>query len=416
MTVGSSTGVAAAYIAVGHPGPGRLLLPAAAAALVLSAVMVVRRMRLARRSRIVVVTAAALAGALLAGAATVPVPARTPAGLPLAVEAAVKDGPVSVLVVPNRPGPNLVAVGAPGAFVGTDPARLAPGRQWPGGTESWAEVDLPPGRSALWVSVTGSAARIAVDTGPAGAPAAPAALHGPDGPECAGAALGTLIAGVDAPLTACPSDRLAPSDAAVLRGMVRTAAARGTRTLAVVGDDSPRGSAAAAEVRAAAARAGLAVVAPGTGSAPLVVVAGWTGADAAIRAVGDGRTAARATYLAPWLLNPALLEPGAGLASGAGQSIGLRYSPRGAAAAGYLAALGSRFPGGTPSATGYAAWAGAFGTGADRAPALLYTATRTWVPGTTDHPHASAGAGAHHLPDWLAGGMITPVGGALDET
>jgi hypothetical protein len=234
--------------------------------------------------------------------------------------------------------------------------------------------------------------------------AAASARGGADGAECASAAAGALLAG-GRPAAACPADRLEPADADALRAVVRLLAGRGRRTLALAADGSARSVAAAATVRAAAARAGLAVVTPGSGRYPVVVVSGWTGAGRVVTAIGRGRLPAQGAYLAPWLLSTPLLQPGAG------QLIALRYAPRDAPPLGYLAALAARLPGVQPSAAGYEAWQRVLHTSAS-APPRLYAVAVPYLPGMgapgdpTQHHHAGPA-------DWLPGGMIIPVTGPL---
>ncbi|MER5472074.1 hypothetical protein [Streptomyces sp. NPDC002685] len=327
-----------------------------------------------------------------------PAVARTP-GVPLLSAAALGAQRVPVLVVPNRPGFNLVGVAADGASAGTDPGRLTAGRRYSGSERTWVGVTLGAGEQRLYVSANGVSAALDVDTGHEPA-AESATLRGTDGPECAAAALGALLAGSERPWSACPADRLAAADTAMLRSTVHFLAARGTRSVALRSDDSPRARAAAAVVREAATRERLSVVAPGKGAPPLLVVAGWAVAETQVKDVAAGRVRAEGTYLAPWLLSPPVLGPSAG------QIIPLRYDPRGPAAERYLSALAGRFPGELPSAAGYEAWQRQLG--GDFAPTLLYAAAEVYIPGMPSHQH-SKGA------DWLTSGMITPVSGPLRQ-
>ncbi|MFE2537350.1 hypothetical protein [Streptomyces sp. NPDC059371] len=323
--------------------------------------------------------------------------AGTP-GVPLlrTVEAGAQRVPV--LVVPNRPGFNLVGVAADNASAGTDPARLAAGRRYSGSERTWVGVTLRSGDRRLYLSVNGAPASLDVDTGDRPA-AVSATLHGTDGPECASAALGALLAGGKGPWSSCPSDRLTTADAGMLRSTVRFLAKRGARTVALRADDSPRDRAAAGVVREAAAREKVTVVAPGKGAPPLIVVTGWAAAEAQVKEVESGRVKAEGTYLAPWLLSPPVLGPSAG------QLIPLRYDPRGPAAERYLSALSGRFPGEVPSAAGYEAWQRQLG--GDFAPALMYAAAEVYIPGMPAHEHGGA--------DWLTSGMITAVSGPLEQ-
>ncbi|MFH7600031.1 hypothetical protein WDV06_33770 [Streptomyces racemochromogenes] len=375
------------------------------AALALGMLLLLRTRLLARRTTATAYFAGAVACAALAGSLAAPGTgaADRAAGGPVLGSVGLGGRQVPVLVVPNRPGYNLVAVAAPDASAGTGRDRLSPGAPRPGSALTWVPVELPAGPGRVWVSAGGAVAPLAVDTGRAGAGPAPAGLRGADGPECASAAAGAVLGGRAKPPAGCPSDALTEADAAALRETVSFLAGRGTRAVSLVEDASPRGRAAAAEVRGAAARAGISVAAPGAeGRRPLVVTSGWAGADAAVHDVEAGRTVAEGTYLAPWLLTAPLLSPSAG------QLIPLRYAPNGPAAVEYAAALGERLPGEVPSAAGYDAWRAARGT-AGPAPAKLYAAAVLYVPGSGGG--GSAGGGHHHTgsANWLPSGMIVPV-------
>ncbi|MFC8538938.1 hypothetical protein ACFUJY_34165 [Streptomyces sp. NPDC057249] len=417
------------------------ILPAAAvlaAALALGTLLLWRRL-LRGRTAMAAYFGATVAVTVLAATAAATQPQQTgpdiPPGTPVLTSLSVGQKKVPVLVVPGRPGTNLVAMSAEDGAAGPAADRLTPGRSRPGSTLTWSLVDLPAGRSTLWVSAGGATAGLPVDTGKAATRAErgpTATVGGPDGPECAHYALGRALAtdtraaartgtghsgehstaapGSGAalptvPLTSCPSDTLTPADASALRATVDYLAGRGHHALALTADSSPRGRAAAAEVRAAAARAGLTVAEPTTRNLPLVVVAGWKGADSAVRAVSSGRTRAEGTYLAPWLLNAPLLKPSAG------QLLPLSYAPRAPEAEDYLAGLGTWLPGETPSAASYTAWRAARGTPASAL--RLYAAATVYVPGT------GGAAGAHHGgtgPDWLPSGMIVPATGPLGSS
>ncbi|MEU8503051.1 hypothetical protein AB0C86_41075 [Streptomyces lavendulae] len=374
------------------------------AALALGLVLLLRTGLLRRRTTASAYFAAAVACAVAAGLwfpggpAGPGAPARPVAGGPLLGSLGLGARQVPVLVVPNRPGYNLVAVGADGASAGTGRDRLVKGERRPGSTLTWVPVELPAGPARVWVSAGGALAPLAVDTGRAGGGGPRADVRGADGPECASAAAGAVVGGSPGPLAGCPADRLTEADAAALRETVGFLAGRGARSLALAEDGSPRGRAAASEVRAAAARAGVSVGRPDSTRRPLVVTAGWAGAEGAVRDVEAGRTTAEGTYLAPWLFTAPLLSPGAG------QLVPLRYAPNGPAAVEYLTALGARLPGEPPTASGYEAWRLARGTSGP-APARLYATAVLYVPG-------SGGSGGHHhegTTSWLPSGMIVPV-------
>ncbi|MDH2428346.1 hypothetical protein [Sphaerisporangium sp. TRM90804] len=383
---------------------GALLLAFGVALVVVAVGGLLRRHGLLRRRSTVWVAAAALAAAVLVApvAAAARLPAPPEPGVPLLGTVALAGERVPVLVVPNRPGYNLVRVGAEQASAGPDEGRLVAAGKPAGGVEAWIGVDLPAGESRLRVAAGGATGTLDVDTGRAGG-TQPPALRGDDGPECASAALGALVAGAAEPLASCPSDRLSAADAAALRSMVRFLAGRGERTVALAADASPRGRAAADEVRAAAARARISVTEPGTGRHPLVVVSGWARAGELVEAVGSEELVAQGTYLAPWLLSAPLLSPSAG------QLIPLRYAPNDPAPMEYLAALAARFPGEPPTSAGYEAWRAARGADA-RAAARLFASAVFYKPG-------SGGPQRHHHQPaaWLPNGMVLPVAGPLDD-
>ncbi|MER5280273.1 hypothetical protein ABT025_31680 [Streptomyces sp. NPDC002809] len=376
---------------------GALLLAAGAAVFVL----LLRYGWLRRRSTVIGVTAAVVAGVVLLGMTVTGKDGReqaaTTPGVPLVQQVELSGKRVPVVVVPNRPGFNLVGIGEAQASAGLSPGALTAGTLRPGSSRSWVGVELPEGATTLYVSAGARNGSLEVDTGSrAGGPAA--ALRGADGPECAGAAVGAVLAGRDEPLEACPADRLTAQDASALRAIVHFLAERGEPAIALVEDGSARSRSAAAQVRAAAARKKMKVTAPGRTRRPVVIVSGWTGAETVLRAVGDAATVARGTYLAPWLLSPDLLT------SSAGQVVALRYAPRDAAPNAYLAALSRRLPGELPSAAGYEAWAAERGE-EPGALVRLFAASEVNVPGMPAHEHKGA--------EWLPGGMIIPVSAPL---
>jgi hypothetical protein len=371
------------------------------AAAVVAGAAVLRRRAARRASRVglAALGAAAVAGTALA---VLPVPPAPPvAGVPLLRTVLLGGEAVPVAVVPQRPGTNLVHVGPHGTHmlaVGTDPGHLVPVTARRGTAGGWAVVTLPPGRSRLWVGHGGTAAALRVDTGATASPVA-AALAGPDGPECASAVLGALLAGSAAPPASCPADRLSPGDAGALRETVAFLAARRARTLGVVADASPRGRAAEAVVRAAAAAHGVAVTAGP--SAVRLVVAGWDRADAALRRLVTGTAPTGGMYLAPWLATGGLL----GYSSGA--VVALRFDPYGWPAQQYTAALEAAVPGAAPSASGFAAWR-ATRHGPPDGPAVLYAAAQvSYLPAELMHEHGASGG-------WVTGGRLTAATPPLD--
>ncbi|MGW5668278.1 hypothetical protein [Micromonospora sp. NPDC003776] len=341
-----------------------------------------------------VVGVACLVALAAVGAAARPV-APPPAGEPVLASVSVAGQPVPVLVTPGRPGWNLVHLGPGATMVGTDPAHAAAATTRPGAGNTWAEVQLPAGRTRLWIGDGRQGAWLTVDTG---SDRTAPNLRGPDGPECASQALGRLLSAHPGRLLSCPADELGPADAAALRATVRFIAERGTTAMGLVTDDSPRGVAAAAVVEGEATRLRVETTSDAKGK-PLMVLAGWAVGDRAVRDVASGNTRAEAVYLAPWLLNsPLLSQP-------AGQLIPLRFDPRAATSHAYLRALGTRFPGESPSAAGYEGW---HGPGLDATPVRLYAASRVFVPGDPllkPHQHHSTVASA----TWLPNGTVTAV-------
>ncbi|MFF0076052.1 hypothetical protein [Streptomyces sp. NPDC005494] len=403
--------VTAAGAPLGHLGqslvPGGDLLPTA---LVLAlglggGLLMIRSGRMRRRSVSAGYFCLVLAVAVLVSLAPArgPEPVAAPTtGTPVQAVFQAGGEAVTVTVVPNRPGTNLVSVATPKASAGTDRDHLVAGERRPGSTRTWVTVELAPGRSSLWVEAGGVVGEVKLDTG-RGEAESRTGLAGPDGPECASAVVGAAAASAGQLPATCPADRLSGQDASALGSTVRHLRERGEKTLALAEDTSPRGAQAGTVVRSEAAKAGLRVVGPEEGRHPLVIVSGWSGADTTIRRVTEGTIAARGTYLAPWLLTAPALKPAAG------QLIALRYSPRDPMPMRYVTALAGRYPGEQPTAAGYEEWQRALG-GVRQAPAQLYAAAVAYLPGSgaggTGH-HGAAGT------NWLPDGMITPVTGPL---
>ncbi|MFG3679858.1 hypothetical protein ACGF5H_07060 [Micromonospora chalcea] len=315
-------------------------------------------------------------------------------GAPLLVALDNGDRGIPLMVVPQRPGWNLVHVGAEGVSVGLRPDRLSPVTRLPGTTNGWSLVHLPPGPSRLHVAYGGRDAVVRLDAGAAG-DAGPD-LRGPDGPECVSAALGALLRGGAQPLSRCPADALSPGDREDLDATVAFLAPRAEGAVSVVGDSSARSVAAVAAVTAAARRAGLRVVPPGTGRHPTLVVTGWAAAEAALRDAARGPGAALGTYLAPWLLTAGVLRPATG------QMLALRFDPRAEPVSRYVTELARRFPGEPATVSGYLAWQG----GSSAGPARMYAAAAVSLPGPVAH-------GGHGRSGFLPGGTVTAVTGPL---
>lgn len=291
-----------------------------------------------------------------------------------------------VLLVPHRPGPNLVHVARPGVVIEPEHVTATPR---PGTTGGWAVVRLPEGRSSLSVGGT----EVQVDTGSA-TPAPD--LTGPDGPECASALLGAHLVGKTS--ATCPADALSEQDASALRGVVGFLGGRNQPVITAVGDGSARSAAGERVVRDEAAARGVRVTSPADPAGPVVVVAGWAQAAATVDAVARGSLRAQGTYLAPWLLTPPLLTPPAG------QVVPLAFPPSGESSLRYLTALAAAAPDEAPSAAGHLAWLSATGDTAGTE-FRLHAASTVTAPSSSPHDH--------HGVSWLPGGTVTPISGPL---
>ncbi|NHO83570.1 hypothetical protein [Micromonospora sp. CMU55-4] len=380
----------------GWAGPARWVCLAVAVAGAVGLGAGLRRRRQPDRALLrgqAVVLPAVVIVAATATAVALPAPPGRP-GAPLLV--AVDNGGrgLPLVVAPQRPGWNLVHVGAEGVSVGTRADRLSPAVRLPGATNGWALVHLPPGPSRLHVAYGGRQAVIRLDAGAADAPGPD--LRGPDGPECVSAALGVLLRDDPQPLSRCPADALTSGDREDLDATVAFLVPRAEGALSVVGDSSARSVAAVAAVTDAARRAGLRVVPPGSGRHPTLVVTGWAGAEAALRDAARGPGAAAGTYLAPWLLTAAVLRPATG------QMLALRFDPRAEPVSRYVAELARRFPGEPATVSGYLAWQG----GSPAGPARMYAAAAVSLPGPVAH-------GGHGRSGFLPGGTVTAVTGPL---
>jgi hypothetical protein len=376
--------------------------------------------------------AALLAVSVAASLPALPAAAAAPvAGQPLLRPVSLAGRQVSVLVMPMRPGPNLVHLGMAGpstaASPGMGPAMAGGGMGGDTGVAGgavtvsaggaavaatpragapglWAVVDIPAGAGALTLAGRGRSAAVPVDVGHAEPTAGDAALErvlaGPDGPECAGAALGALAAGATARQT-CPSEGLGAGDAAALSDMVAFLAHQRLTSVALVSDGSPRSRSAAALVRAQATRWGIRIDPVPAGQDSVIVVSGWTGAPAALHEVGR-RSALGSTggaVLAPWLaVAPVLAEASS-------ETVPLAFDPKQRAVREYAATLRAIFPAETPSPGGFLAWA------AHRdlppGPVRFYGAAQVNVPmgGMMDFDMNPAGVPG----DWYPGGTVVSI-------
>jgi hypothetical protein len=320
----------------------------------------------------------------------------TAAGTPVLRHVDALPGAPAVLVVPGRPGVNVVHLPTAGARVGTRADELVATAARPGAGAGWAEVRLVPGRNRVWMRAGGVLASIEVDAGPAATTGTAAA----DLPECAATVLGGLIAARPTGAPGCPADRLDPADLRALNATVDFLAGRRVPAIALSADQSPRGVRAAAAVRARARAAGVRIAEPGAGRMPLLAVDGWSGADATIRRVAANALPAEGVYLAPWLLVSALLDVPAG------QVTALDFDPGSPVANAYLTALHAAFPGDPACTGGFRSFAGAR-AGDAGLPVRLFASSRIVMPGMGGH------AGHDGPRRWLPDGAVTAVTGPL---
>lgn len=367
------------------------------------------------------VAAAAATGAVLTGVfapglgAGPPMPPLALSGKPVVEQVAVGDEHVKVVVVPHRPGPNLVWVDADGYLVGRAAGELVPVERRPGAPGGWAMVDLPSGPSTLWLEQGDDKASLVVDAA-SSVPPLPA-ITTAAGPECLSAVVGAVMAGAGPPST-CPDQTLSTEDRKALRGMLRSIAERGVPGIRLVGGDSPRADAAEAVVRQQAARLGLPVDGRPDPLDARVVVANWATAEQAL--ITQTRDfAGSGVYLAPWLGNGTLL----GYSSGA--VVVLNYDTTAGAAAEYIAALDRFATRELASPAGFAAWLAGSGRPQPAGPTRLYAALAGFsLMGVAGDRHAIHGS---HSPSedhgmsggtggWIPNGRMTTVSRPLDAS
>jgi hypothetical protein len=330
------------------------------------------------------------AGTVIAVLTPAPVPAET--GRPLLRTVALASQVVPVVVVPQRPGRNLVYVGVPGALVGGVSAEERAGA--PGG---WAVVDLPAGTDVLTVEADGEQVPMRLDLGfdPA-PPALVAGLAGPDGPECLSAVVGGMVRGVTDLPAACPADELSAQDAVALRATVRFLAGRDL-ALHLVADRSGRSRGAAAVVRDAAAAHGLTLVDRPDHADAVVVVAGWEGGGRRLTEEPSGLSTAGGTYTAPWLAT------GSVLGGRTSAVTTLDFDPRAAPAQSYLADLRAAGATALASPAGFREWSAPTDRGEPVAGPRIFTA----VQGTV-LPAGGGGPDHRTTAPWLSGEALTP--------
>ncbi|OLR91271.1 hypothetical protein [Actinokineospora bangkokensis] len=388
---------------------GLVLVAAVALPLLVTALAVVRA-GTARRWGAVGVAAGFVAWTAIAA---VPVPPALPTpGVPVLVDLAVGDTLVPTLVTPNRPGTNLVHFPA---SAGRDlTVAVAGGAEVPavpraGAEGTWAEVELPQGRSDLTVTRGGDTDRVDLDTG---TDLVDLRATGPDGPECASAALGSLVAGRRDTLTACPGDALSPQDDEALRKLVGFLKARGAAGVVLRSDTSPRGSRAAQVVQDEATAQGLRVDTAGGEDNALVVVGGWESAAGALNVARTQQSEAPVyqygLYVAPWLVNTPLVT------SVTSVNAPLRFDPRETQPVTYAIAVGNAFGGESPTLEGLRAWLGDRVSDVDGKPRIYAAAQVTVMSMAPGEPHAPGMPMSEDLPgQWVGKATIVPVSGVL---
>ena len=342
-------------------------------------------------------------------AALAPPPAAPHPGRPLLRPVDLAGRRLSVLVIPMRPGPNLVHIGDSATAGGADHRPAPPlavaaagtGRTpvtattRPGAGGEWALVTIPPGATTLTISGSGRSATVPVDAGSTpGDPAVQRTLAGPDGPECASATLGALMTGATA-APECPAQRLTPEDAAGLRDAVTFLAGHGVRTIDLATDGSPRSTDADRVVRAQAASARVTVSPTPAPNDTLILLSGWSTAPDALDALTQRVTggATGGAVLAPWLASAPILS------RAARELVPLDFDPRSAPARQYTAVLASLFPGELPSPAGFLNWAPG-----QRGQWAFY--------GAVQDPPPDAASGSIDQPspgDWYGSGSFLPV-------
>lgn len=389
-------------------GYGLALLAVAALSLV---VLVVAVRAGGSRRAYGVGAAAVVAGFLVSSVlAAIPQPPPPPTpGTPLLARVSLAGRTVPVLVTPQRPGRNLVHF-PPGAgtglTVGTGSGAPVPALARPGAEGTWAEVVLPAGRGRLVVGHGGRSASVALDTG--GVPG-PASAAGPDGPECADAALGSVIAGHPTALTACPSDTLAPGDERALRALVGYLASRHTAGIALDGDGSPRSVRAQDVVRTAAAADHVPVTSTHGAGDALVVVSGWARGSARLSAAANlqatGANYGYGLYLAPWLLNPPIVN------SVPSSSLPLDFDPRVSTSLSYSVAVENEFGGENATSDGFHQWLAAQGQPAGGTGVQIYAAAQVDAMPMNDPEMGSMAA--PRPGQWVPNGTIVPISGVL---
>ncbi|MCE7006660.1 hypothetical protein LWC34_28090 [Kibdelosporangium philippinense] len=354
-------------------------------------------------------TAGVVGAALVAwgAVAALPVPPSLPIpGVPVLVTASVAGKRIPVLVSPHRPGRNLVHVPASAGSVQITMDGRAVNAAPLGGAEgSWAEVDLPPGRSEVVLTKDSSSTSVDVDTG-----SGPPLATGVDGPECASAALGGLLTGRREVLERCPSDALSDEDAEALRKVVSFLDSRGVQGITLVEDSSPRSVRAAAVVRDSASAAGFRIDADPRQDSALVAVSGWAVASSMLPKVAAQQAEVpvypHGIYVAPWLLNTPI---GTSVTT---FSVPLRFDPREESAIAYAVTVGNQFGGESPTVSGFRAWRG---SSVDAGLQIYAVAQVTAMPMGPGEVHAPGMPMTEELAgQWIAKATVVPVSSLLD--
>ncbi len=344
--------------------------------------------------------------------AAIPQPPPLPVpGVPLLADASVGDRRIPVLVSPQRPGRNLVhfpASAGDDLSVGVDGGLIGKAIVRPGAEGTWAEVDLPQGRSDLIIGKGTDKATIEVDVGHEPGPA----IEDADAPECASAALGGLIAERREVLTSCPADGLSREDSGSLVKLVEFLGGRKPSALTLIEDTSPRGVAAAKLVRDTSARNGLAVRSEAGPNTALVVVSGWAGGYTAMTRAAESQrlepTHQYGLYLAPWLLNGPIVN------SVASSSLPLRFDPREQIAVSFAVAANNAFGGESPTLGGFRNWLGDQRTSFNGDVQIFAAAQVNAMPMYPGEPHAVGMiADRDYAGQWIPDGTIVPVSSVL---
>ncbi|WP_409489804.1 hypothetical protein [Amycolatopsis sp. cmx-11-12] len=344
--------------------------------------------------------------------AAVPKPPEVPIpGVALLADASIGERQFPVLVSPQRPGKNLVhfpASAGDDLSAGIDGGLIGKAIVRPGAEGTWAEVDLPKGRSDLIISRGDEKTTIEVDAGEEQGPA----IEDVDAPECASAALGGLIADRREVLTACPADALSSEDSGSLVKLVEFLAGRKPSALTIVEDTSPRSAAAAKLVRETAARVGLPVQAEAGPNTALLVVSGWAGGYTAMTRAAESQrlkpTHQYGLYLAPWLLNGPIVN------SVASSSLPLRFDPREQVAVSFAVAAGNAFGGESPTLGGFRSWLGDQWRSMNGDVQIFAAAQVNAMPMYPGEPHAVGMiADRNYAGQWIPDGTIVPVSSVL---